>query len=101
IRIESRPNRNDPTLTSRAAELGYTAVAVTDVHNLFAGVRFCRVAQQDGVKPILGADLWLLPEGLEEPPERLTVLVENEVGHRNLCCLISRGRTWRGKAAVQ
>ena len=43
-----------------------------------------------GVKPIVGADLWLEPEGGEKAASRLVVLVQNKQGYLNLCELISR-----------
>ena len=58
------------TLTSRAAELGYPAVAITDRNNLFAMVKFYKAAENAGIKPVVGVDLWLeerlLQEGIED-----------------------------------
>ncbi|SEP76644.1 DNA polymerase-3 subunit alpha [Solimonas aquatica] len=78
------------TLTSRAAELGFGAVAVTDLGNLYAMVKFYKAAEGAGVKPIVGADVRLEPRVTGESPERLTLLVQNETGYRNLARLISR-----------
>ncbi|MGH8516321.1 MAG: DNA polymerase III subunit alpha, partial [Panacagrimonas sp.] len=46
-----------------------------------------------GVKPIVGCDLWLAEAQKGESPERLTLLVQNQTGYRNLTRLISRGYT--------
>jgi len=81
------------TLTSRAAELGFPAIAITDRNNLFAMVKFYKAAEGAGIKPIIGADLWLEERMPQEPPERLTLLVQNEAGYRNLAKLISLGYT--------
>lgn len=81
------------TLTSRAAELGFPAVAITDRSNLFAMVKFYKAAESVGIKPIIGADLWLEERMPQEPPERLTLLVQNDEGYRNLARLISLGYT--------
>src|SRR5690606_17075163 len=72
-----------------AAELGYPAVAVTDRSNLFAMVKFYKAAESAGVKPIVGADLWLEERTPQESPERLTLLVQDDAGYRNLARLIS------------
>jgi DNA polymerase III subunit alpha len=81
------------TLTSRAAELGFPAVAVTDNLNLFAMVKFYKAAEAQGIKPILGCDVWLEPREAQDPPERLTLLVQNETGYRHLTELLSRAYT--------
>ncbi|MEW6166287.1 MAG: DNA polymerase III subunit alpha [Pseudomonadota bacterium] len=81
------------TLTSRAAELGFPAIAITDRNNLFAMVKFYKAAEGAGIKPIIGADLWLEQRTPQEPPERLTLLAQNEAGYRNLAQLISLGYT--------
>ncbi|MEQ1440232.1 DNA polymerase III subunit alpha [Fontimonas sp. SYSU GA230001] len=81
------------TLTSRAAELKFPAVAITDRNNLFAMVKFYKAAEAAGIKPIIGADLWLEERTPQEPPERLTLLVQNDEGYGNLARLISLGYT--------
>ncbi len=65
------------------------AVAITDPSNLFAAVKFYRAARAAGIKPILGADIFL--ENHREPtqPFRLTVLCQNNIGYHNLLRLIS------------
>ncbi|HEX4881849.1 MAG TPA: DNA polymerase III subunit alpha [Porticoccaceae bacterium] len=75
-------------LVERAAALGMPAVALTDVCNFFALVRFYEAAQAQGVKPICGAE-FAIATG-EGAPARLTLLVQNETGYRNLTRLISR-----------
>jgi DNA polymerase-3 subunit alpha len=69
---------------------GMPAVAVTDQCNLFALVRFYRAALGAGIKPIAGADLWVRSPADVNNPHRLVLLVQNEVGYRNLTGLISR-----------
>ena len=81
------------TLVSKAAELKLPALAVTDRNNLFAMVKFYKGAEGAGVKPIVGADVWLEERSASEAPERLTLLVQNEAGYRNLTRLISRSYT--------
>ncbi|MDX2164587.1 MAG: DNA polymerase III subunit alpha [Gammaproteobacteria bacterium] len=60
------------------------AVALTDQSNLFAAVKFYKAAQAGGLKPILGADVFL------KDGARLTLLCQNEMGYKNLTVLISR-----------
>ncbi|MGQ4878412.1 DNA polymerase III subunit alpha [Billgrantia sp. LNSP4103-1] len=78
-------------LLKATAEQGMPALAVTDEANLFGLVKFYRGAQGSGLKPVIGADLWLANPHDEGHPYRLTLLAMNDVGYRNLTELISRG----------
>ena len=48
-------------LTSRAAELGMPAVAMTDHGNVFGAYEFYRKAKSAGVKPIIGIEAYFAP----------------------------------------
>lgn len=95
IRVEppKRKGVEGATLATTIAKLGMPAVALTDRMNLFAMVKFYKSSEAAGVKPIVGCDLWLAEREKGEAPERLTLLVQNDVGYRNLTRLISRGYT--------
>ena len=69
---------------------GMPAVAMTDLNNMFGAVRFYRAALAAGIKPILGADLSLAPQGNGVWPGRLTFLCRNLAGYRNLLGLLSQ-----------
>ncbi|MCU0813522.1 MAG: PHP domain-containing protein, partial [Burkholderiaceae bacterium] len=77
------------------------ALAITDLSNLFGAVKFYKACRAKGVKPLLGADLWLepLPEGRvggvggDKAPSRLLVLVQDRRGYLNLCELLARAWT--------
>ena len=87
-----------------AAADGQGALAITDISNLYGAVKFYRAARAAGVKPIIGADLWLEPVGSERVASRLVVLVQNSTGYHHLCELISRawlGSGQRGQAWVK
>ena len=78
-----------------AAKDGQPAMAITDLANLFGGVKFYSAARKKGVKPILGADIWLEPDvagpaNEPRPASRLLLLVQNKTGYLNLCELLSR-----------
>lgn len=77
-------------LVKAVAGANMPAVAVTDVGNLFALVKFYRAAQGAGVKPIVGAELRVRHTDDEEISS-LVLLVQNEAGYRNLTVLVSRG----------
>ncbi|MEQ1805800.1 MAG: DNA polymerase III subunit alpha, partial [Burkholderiaceae bacterium] len=77
-------------LAQAAADDGQGALAITDLSNLYGAVKFYRAARSAGVKPLIGADLWLEPSGSERVPSRILVLVQDSPGYHNLCELISR-----------
>ena len=79
-------------LVKRAAAAGMPAVALTDRNNLFALVKFFEACMAEGVKPILGAEVWVR-EGPEGSAERLLLLARNLHGYRNLLTLISASYT--------
>jgi DNA polymerase-3 subunit alpha len=78
-----------------AQALGMDAIALTDTSNLFGGVTFYKGCKAAGVKAILGAELHVQPEGVDHHPEpprgtwQIVALVEDQVGYRNLCALIT------------
>ncbi|HKX39866.1 MAG TPA: DNA polymerase III subunit alpha, partial [Burkholderiaceae bacterium] len=88
------------------------ALAITDLSNLFGSIKLYSAARKAGIKPILGAELWLEPESVEPHAvgtgakglARVLVLVCNRQGYLNLCELLSRA--WlhggqRAQASVQ
>ncbi|TLF49760.1 DNA polymerase III subunit alpha [Halomonas urmiana] len=78
-------------LIKAAVAQGLPAVTLTDEANLFALVKFYTGAQDAGLKPIIGSDLWLANPHDEAHPYRLTLLAMDDTGYRNLTELISRG----------
>ena len=94
VRLDSVRDRQSKRLLitglfKRLHELEMPAVALSDESNLFAMVKFYSGAQNAGIKPLIGADLWL-QEGANEPPARLTLLCCNHAGYLNLSRLLTR-----------
>jgi len=81
--------RIDEAVAAAAADK-QSALAITDLANLFGAVKFYSAARKRGVKPIIGADLWVEPASSEKSASRLLVLVQNAQGYLNLCELLSR-----------
>ena len=79
-----------PRLMPAVAAAGMPAVALTDHGNLFAMVKFHREAERSGVKPVIGADLWIAGDGERAEPTLLTLLAKDADGFRNLARLVSR-----------
>ncbi|MBY0378159.1 MAG: PHP domain-containing protein, partial [Gammaproteobacteria bacterium] len=69
------------------------ALAITDLNNLFATIKFYTSARKNGIKPIIGCDIEcyrsLSEDSKGQLPSRLTLLCQNNIGYRNLISLIS------------
>ncbi len=73
---------------------GQPALAITDLNNLFGGIKFYKAARGAGVKPVLGAEVLLQGLGKDaETLSRLLLLVQNRQGYLNLCELLARAWT--------
>src|SRR5580698_3373469 len=84
-------------LTEEAARRGMPAVAVTDHGNLFAAANFYHKATTHGVKPIIGCEMYVAPDGHKsrgtdaERSNHLVLLCESDEGYQNLIKLVSTG----------
>jgi DNA polymerase-3 subunit alpha len=71
------------------------ALAITDLGNLFGAIKFYKACRADGVKPIIGVDVWLEPAAGsgDKQASRLLLLACDATGYHNLCDLLSRAWT--------
>src|SRR6202012_1779417 len=75
------------------------AVAVTDTGNLFGALEFAQAAADEGIQPIIGAQLALKRAAAQTTgrtvvraePDQLVLLAQSETGYANLIKLISQG----------
>jgi len=77
-------------LVSSAREKNIPALAITDLSNLFASVKFYQAALAAGIKPVIGADVWVENPDDHNKPFRLVLLCQNITGYRNLNQLLSK-----------
>lgn len=77
-------------LVEQVAEQKGVSVALTDQCNLFAMVKFYQAGEAKGIKPIIGADVWIENETDKAKPYRLILLCQNEQGFHNLTELVSK-----------
>ncbi|MGE8375011.1 MAG: DNA polymerase III subunit alpha, partial [Diaphorobacter nitroreducens] len=75
-----------------AAKDGQPALAITDLNNLFGAIKFYKEGRGKGVKPILGAEIYLEGEAAGAP-SRMVLLVQNRTGYLNLSELLARAWT--------
>lgn len=79
-----------PGMMAKAAACKMPALAITDLGNLYATVKFYTTALASGIKPIIGVDVALTHEDKSKPPYRLTLLCQSNTGYQNLLKLVSR-----------
>lgn len=82
-------------LVKTAKDMNMPAVALTDHGQMFGALSFYKEAAQAGIKPILGVEAYVAPDGRRNrdagaPRHHLVLLAENLEGYRNLCRLVSR-----------
>ena len=86
-------------LTARAKELGMDSLAITDHGVMYGVIDFYRAARENGVKPILGCEIYVSPgsrfdrENIsgEDRYYHLILLAENYKGYENLMKIVSKG----------
>ena len=80
------------TIASRAATLGFPAVAVTDRNGLYGVMPFSDACIGKGIQPIIGAMLAVARPaelGGEQAIDWLVLLAKDDLGYGNLCKLVS------------
>ena len=82
-------------LMERVSALGQKSVAMTDHGNIYGAVHFFEAAQKQGIKPILGCELYICKNedhrapGENDENNHLLVLAQDEEGYRNLIRITS------------
>jgi len=78
-------------------ELGMDSVALTDHGVLYGAVEFYKKAKERGIKAIIGCEIYLALEGMNQKRPNidnkryhLVVLVKNEEGYKNLVKLVTK-----------
>ncbi len=84
-------------LFKKAKEFAMPAMAITDHGNMFGAIDFYKQAYANGIKPIIGCELYVAPRSrfdkttssIGEATRHLVVLVRNLQGYKNLMKLTS------------
>ncbi len=91
-------NLKIPGLIKKAQDLNMPAIAMTDHGNILGAVNFYKNAVKNGVRPIIGSELYIAEHSRFSKPDKkkgeinyhhLVALVKNKQGYRNLCELIT------------
>lgn len=86
-------------LIKKVKDLHMPACAITDHGNMFGAIEFYDLAMKNGIKPIIGSEVYIAPEsrfeksarGIQEASFHLILLAKNETGYKNLMKLVSAG----------
>ena len=87
-------------LIAKAKEYRMPALAITDHGNLFGAVDFYSLASKEGIKPIIGCELYMAPgsrfertpqDGQYEGANHITLLCRDLTGYKNLIKLVTAG----------
>ena len=84
---------------ARVKELGMTAAAITDHGVMYGVIDFYRAAQEAGINPVLGCEVYVAPGSRfdreqnrgEDRYYHLVLLAENNEGYQNLMKIVSSG----------
>jgi DNA polymerase III subunit alpha len=84
-------------LLDYAKELGMDSIALTDHGVLYGAVEFFKKAKERGIKPIIGCEVYVANEkmeqkrpGIDDKRYHLVLLAKNETGYKNLVKMITR-----------
>lgn len=84
-------------LCAVAKERGQNAIAITDHGNLFGAVDFYKAAKKEGIKPIIGCEVYVAARsrfdkvhGVDSDRHHLILLCKNETGYKNLTKMVSK-----------
>ncbi|MDO8626725.1 MAG: DNA polymerase III subunit alpha [Candidatus Magasanikbacteria bacterium] len=95
--LDAVPKINE--LVKAAKSKGFKTLALTDHANLYGAIEFYEACKKEGIKPIIGAELYVTLDDLNAPNIRafrsfeLVVLAKNYVGYKNLLQLVSLAQT--------
>ena len=83
-----------------AKAAGHTAVAITDHGNLYGAVAFFKACRAEGVKPIIGCEVYVAPRTRfdkggkrDASGNHLILLCKNQKGYENLIYMVSKSFT--------
>ena len=78
-------------LSSKAKDLNFESVAITDDSNLFGFVKFYKEMRDKGIKPICGVNFNSVKDISDNSESgKLTLYAKNFEGYRNLTKLVSK-----------
>lgn len=88
-------------LVDQSKARGYSAIALTDINNLYGSIDFYKYAQKVGIKPIIGLTIEISGIIDTENIYPLIVLAKNNQGYQNLIKLSSKIMSTKEAVAIE
>lgn len=86
-----------PDLVKKTKEIGCDSIAITDHGNLYGAIEFFKEAKKQGIKSILGSEIYIAFEGMhqqrpgiDDKRYHLILLVKDSEGYENLVKIITK-----------
>ena len=79
------------------------ALALTDLNNVFGLIKFYNEARKNGIKPLIGCDVFISNSVERDKPFRLLLLCQSNTGYLRLCDLLTRAyreNQYRGRPEI-
>lgn len=76
-------------IVKKAKDNGMEAVAITDHGNMFGTTVFYKECKENGIKPIIGCEVYTESINGKQDANHLVLLAKNKVGYRNLCKIVT------------
>ncbi|MDP2638212.1 MAG: DNA polymerase III subunit alpha [Candidatus Levybacteria bacterium] len=83
-------------MIQRVKQLGMKSIAITDHGNMYGTIKFYKTCIEEGIKPIIGCEIYLARRslrekeaGLDNDSHHLILLAKNNIGYKNLMKIVS------------
>ncbi|MBR5278838.1 MAG: DNA polymerase III subunit alpha [Clostridia bacterium] len=87
-------------IPQRLLDIGQTACAITDHGVMYGTVEFFKACKANGIKPIIGCEVYVAPRGMEQKDRlldsdysHLVLLAKDAEGYKNLVSIVSKAFT--------
>ncbi len=95
LRLHSDYSFRDSTVrvkqvVHKATAAGMKALALTDLGVMFGDIFFYKACLSEGIKPILGSDVWITNPKNKDAPFRILLLCRNQDGYHKLCEFLTK-----------
>ncbi|MBU9712930.1 DNA polymerase III subunit alpha [Evansella tamaricis] len=87
-------------LVSRAKEMGYKALALTDVDAMYGVIPFYKLCQKEGIKPIIGVELSCASNNQDEKEivsDKILFLASSNDGYQSIVKLTTKAHEKQGR----
>jgi DNA polymerase-3 subunit alpha len=88
-------------LVQRAAQFGFSSLAITDDNNMYGAIPFYKACTTRGIKPIIGLTVSIYKDETQQEYYPLILLAQNNKGYQNLLKISSTAQTMNRQAILK